>query len=736
MNLVDLGLKLKYRSSNDDIVKSFFIPTLSCAKVYKRAAGFFSSSSLIEVSKGITGLVKNKGKTYIIASPYLQEKDIKAINKGYEIREKVIEEALLNSFDHPKNFFEEERLNLLAHLIATNQLDIKIAFMENKGKLGVYHEKIGIIEDFDGNKIAFTGSLNESSNAFTKNFESIDVFFSWGGKDNQIRVIDKERDFNRLWDDDTRKVRVIGFPKVVKKRLLSYKRDSLNLDVDRLQFADKSTEIKEQGSDYKLTKNLEDYYPKVPPDITLYDYQKEAVGAWEQKGYKGIFDMATGTGKTITGLAAIARLSKKVDHKLAVIIVCPYQHLVEQWVEDIIKFNMKPIIGYSASKQKNWKKRLKNAIIAFNLQVKKHICFVTTNATFSSNFVQEHIDRIKGNVVIVIDEAHHFGALNLSRTLNPKIPYRLALSATLERHMDEEGTKKLFDYFGEKCIEYTIERAIKEKKLAPYYYYPIQVHLNDQELEEYKAISRELVKHYSNKKSGRLKIDEIGKILLIKRARIVAAATDKISKLGNIMQQYKNASHILVYCGATTMRDPGYREGKGDSDEIRQIEAVSDLLGNKLNMRIAQFTSSESAEEREILKRGFAEGKHVQALVAIRCLDEGVNIPSIKMAFILASSTNPKEYVQRRGRVLRKAPGKEYAIIYDFITMPRPLDEVKYLPREETRGDLSLVKKEMERMKDFASIAENPSCVDSLITKIQDAYDLLLIRGDNYEFWD
>lgn len=184
------------------------------------------------------------------------------------------------------------------------------------------------------------------------------------------------------------------------------------------------------------------------------------------------------------------------------------------------------------------------------------------------------------------------------------------------------------------------------------------------------------------------------------------------------------------------MRDPGYREGKGDSDEIRQIEAVSDLLGNKLNMRIAQFTSSESAEEREILKRGFAEGKHVQALVAIRCLDEGVNIPSIKMAFILASSTNPKEYVQRRGRVLRKAPGKEYAIIYDFITMPRPLDEVKYLPREETRGDLSLVKKEMERMKDFASIAENPSCVDSLITKIQDAYDLLLIRGDNYEFWD
>lgn len=189
---------------------------------------------------------------------------------------------------------------------------------------------------------------------------------------------------------------------------------------------------------------------------------------------------------------------------------------------------------------------------------------------------------------------------------------------------------------------------------------------------------------------------------------------------------------MLVYCGATTISDPDYREGSADESERKQINVVADMLGNELGMRISKFTSEETAQEREALKSAFDEGKHLQALVAIRCLDEGVNIPSIKTAFILASSTNPKEYIQRRGRVLRKYPGKNKAVIYDFITLPIAIDEVENYPPEVVKSTWGLVIREIERMKDFAGISENPWDVDSLINQIEDAYKLNTFEGDNY----
>ncbi|WP_200889535.1 DEAD/DEAH box helicase family protein [Cohnella kolymensis] len=686
--------------------------------IYQRAVGFFSSSALIEISYGITELLKNGGKIQLIASPRLQKEDIDAIEKGYEERSAIIERAIIQSFSEPKNYFEEQRLNLLATLVAQGRLDIKIAFIEDKSGIGMYHEKVGLIHDADGNVVAFTGSMNETSTAFSHNYETIDVFCSW--TEDSERVSTKQSAFNALWNDYEPRMKTIEFPRLAREKLQSYKNDQLDLNID----------IQERRTEYVIATSPSG--PQVPEGVDLHSYQLEAIDQWAKQDFRGIFDMATGTGKTFTGLGAICRLFKACKNELAVIIVCPYQHLVEQWVEDIVKFNMKPIIGYSASTQKDWKKRLKETTIAFNLGVKKHFCFITTNATFSSEYVRQQINMMDGNVVLVVDEAHNFGAANLSKTMNPKIPYRLALSATLERHGDEDGTEKLFQYFGEKCIEYTLEMAIKEEKLTPYYYHPVVVYLCDEELEEYKKLSRELIKHCSKSASGKLVIDEYGKMILIKRARIVAAARYKISKLEEFIEPYKEDKHILVYCGAATIRDLGYEEGVADEAEIRQIDAVSDLLGNKMNIRISQFTSAESAQVREQLKEEFSEGKHIQALVAIRCLDEGVNIPSIKLAFILASSTNPKEYVQRRGRVLRKSIGKTHAVIYDFITLPRPLDQVKNLPTDETRIDISLVKKEITRMKDFASIAENPSEADKLINMIEESYDLLTIGGDEY----
>jgi superfamily II DNA or RNA helicase len=408
---------------------------------------------------------------------------------------------------------------------------------------------------------------------------------------------------------------------------------------------------------------------------------------------------------------------------------------VEQWVEDIEKFGMKPIVCYSASRQKDWKARLKTAVSGFNLGVIDHFCIVSTNATFSSDYVQGQVSALKGNTLLIVDEAHNFGAENLSKALLPNMKYRLALSATIDRYGDEEGTQKLYSYFGEKCIEYTLKEAIDNGMLTPYYYHPIVVSLNESELAEYLEITRQIVSAVTRGKGNKNTLSEYAKMLLIKRARLVAAANEKILRLREEIAPYINDTHILVYCGATTMKDVDYKDGQPPVDDVRQIDIAVDLLGNELGMRVSKFTSEESAEERDILKKEFADAKHLQALIAIRCLDEGVNIPSIKTAFILASSTNPKEYVQRRGRVLRKYEGKQFARIYDFITLPIPFDQVDQHSDEVVNAVKALAKREITRMLDFASISENPSAVDTLKNDILDAYNILIEGGSDDGEW-
>lgn len=400
--------------------------------------------------------------------------------------------------------------------------------------------------------------------------------------------------------------------------------------------------------------------------------------------------------------------------------------MVEQWVEDIVLFGMKPIIGYSSSIQRSWKKNLESAIRDQKLKVRKRefFCFVTTNATFSSEFVQNQLSKIRSDILLMVDEAHNFGSDNLRRLLLPNYKYRLALSATLDRHGDPEGTEALYRYFGGKCIEYSLEKAIGEGKLTPYKYYPVIVSLSDIELQEYDNLTTQIAKCLTKDKRGKTVLSEKGKRLALQRSRLVAGASGKIQALEKYIMPYIEDKHILVYCGATTVFDGNQENMQIDNDEIRQIDLVTDLLGNKLHMKVSQFTSKENVEERNILKREFADGSNLQALIAIKCLDEGVNIPKIKTAFILASTNNPKEYIQRRGRVLRLAEGKDYAEIYDFITLPRKLDEVTGITEEQMKRELTLVKNELCRAEEFARIALNSVTASAIIDDIRTAYDL------------
>lgn len=717
MGYEKLTILRSYKTNKNNIVKEFYLPVLHESVLYKRAVGFFSSTALIELSKGIADLIKNAGKIRFIVSPLLSQDDIEAIQRGYDAR-KVIDEALLREFQDPQSPSEEERLNWLAYLIATNRLEIKVAFTPPQKVTGMYHEKIGIIYDSFGNKIAFTGSMNETINAFHNNYESIVVFNSLISEDRQ-RVEDLERDFDSLWAGRENNIQVIEFPAVLKERLLSFRKSDMNLTLD-------DSDIETSYEALPIAPGV----PRIPHGVSLHDYQTEAIDAWAKNDYCGIFDMATGTGKTFTGLGATVRLFS--DHKrLAIIIVCPYQHLVEQWVEDIRLFNLIPTIGYSASKQTDWKKRLANDIMDFKLKVIDVFCFVTTNATYSSDYVQKQLAKLGKDTLLIVDEAHNFGAPYLRKTLNPKFEYRLALSATLNRHGDEEGTQALFSYFGDKCIEYSLERAIREEKLTPYFYYPQIVFLTADELDKYHELSRRIIKHCHINEKGKTEISEAGKKLLIERARIVAGAANKVAMLKKLMQPHKDDTQILVYCGAARSNDFSQDSSEQDIEGERQIVSVSKMLGLELGMKVTHFTSAESSGERERIRQQFAKADPYQAIVAIKCLDEGVNIPSIKTAFILASSTNPKEYIQRRGRVLRKYPGKTHAVIYDFVTLPEDLSHVN-LGSETARFDLSLVKKEILRMKEFGEISKNPSDADQVIKELSEVYGLDTISEEDY----
>lgn len=314
IKLSDLDLKIEYRSDSDNLITDFYDKCLRESNLYKRAVGYFTSNSLALAAKGLQQFINNGGKMQLIASPLLLQEDIEAINRGYFERESVIEQAILRQLDVTEDEIINERLNVLANLVTNNQLDIKIVVFKPEEEPGIYHEKIGIFSDVDGNAVAFTGSANETAGGLYSNFESIDVFCSWKEGDAQ-RVCLKVDAFDKLWADSTNRVDVYEFPEAAKRRLLEYRKTTiLDIDPELSRAVVKESEC--VGEQCRMPKWLE-----------LRDYQREAIARWLENNGLGILEMATGTGKTLTALAALATLHEGLKG-VGMVIVCPYKHLV------------------------------------------------------------------------------------------------------------------------------------------------------------------------------------------------------------------------------------------------------------------------------------------------------------------------------------------------------------------------------------------------------------------------
>lgn len=423
-------------------------------------------------------------------------------------------------------------------------------------------------------------------------------------------------------------------------------------------------------------------------DIKLRDYQIEAIDSWFENGCNGIFEMATGTGKTFTALACFDKLLTTKD-SLCTVIACPQSHLIDQWIREIKKFYNGSIV-VASSKNNKWKEDLANLVLELYLGVIDKVVILTTHISLASDFFLENIQDIELEKLLIVDEVHGIGSQKQMLGLNDIYDYRLGLSATPSRYFDDIGTEVINDFFGGVVFEFDLTRALTEINpdtgktyLTPYIYKPIVVNLNNEELDEYRELSTKIARLFATKEYD---VKESLNGLLFKRQNIINNAEEKYDAFRNILRERPYIDKLIVYCSP------------------QQIDQIQEILIEEGVSPQHRFTQKQSASkkkkedysEREFLLKKFADGSY-KALVAIKCLDEGVDVPVAENAIILSSTSNPREHIQRRGRILRNAPGKKEATIYDVLVFPE----------ENSEQGKKIRQKEINRYLDFAVNAEN-----------------------------
>lgn len=689
-----MTLKLSdgYRSSSHRLYADFFAQLLRLASNYDRAAAYFSSSVYFTAPTEFGEFFDRGGTMRLVCSPFLESRDISAFTDGIINRPRILKErrsaSELLKAGNPGQ--------LVSSLIARGAIQIRIATGLPSAHDRLFHEKIGLFRDDEGNVLAFSGSANESRSAWLENFERIDLFRGWGQEIERSKVRRFDLQFRDLWMNDTPTLRVTDLVDALRSGILKPRVDGIEstLSLPNGPIVVRQPEI--------LTP---------PLDVRLFEHQQAAINEWAKAGGRGVLAMATGSGKTITALTLASRLYDGIGPGMALLIIAPFIHLVDQWCSVASTFGLQPI--RCAESLLSWRDELNFGVHALNTDARNVLSIAVTPNTLTSPVFQAAIQRIRKPLLVIGDEVHNFGTESITAAL-PMSSYRVGLSATPDRWRDEVGTLRVQEYFGPIVFRYGLDRAIREGILTPYHYFPVLVELREEEVEEYLALTRLLARYMHNDEDG--SVGEAVKTLLIRRARLIASAAEKLPRLAADLQSIRRDTHILVYCG------DGQVEGQDAASTVRQVDEAVRMIGRDLGMTCARYTAETSPERRQAVLRQFASGE-IQVLVAIRCLDEGVDIPETRVAFILASSTNPRQFIQRRGRLLRRSPGKRRAEIYDYFTSPRLSD----VPPESAEYPIAraLIASQMKRAQEFASLAENAPQARAALRNLVNHFNLL-----------
>lgn len=705
MNFKDLAIQGTYSSEESNILRDFYIPVLEHSVAYDRAVGYFSASMLSYAAQGLTSFVKNQGKMRLLIGDPLELDEYDAVKKGLSMAEALAKinkklDLILNTVD--SEVFKN-RLDILSWLVAAGRLEIKIAITVR----GLYHEKIGIFSDSEGNQLIFSGSANETSAALLPdfNFESIAAYPSW--KDEIFEEYGKpivER-FERLWSGIAKKVITINLPSEAYEQLKKFYDKDVFPDLD----FEKKLDIIDIDSP-------DDPYPNIPTyfeghKYALMSHQESALNEWRARDFMGIMALATGAGKTITAIHAGVKLAlahrDNHNRNFVLVVSVPYQVLADQWCLVMEKFNIRAIRCYKD--KQIWQAQLSSEVSDLTLSEKpKFLAAVVVNATLAKEEFQEQMSRISSaNLMFVGDECHHHGLENVSKKL-PKARYRLGLSATPWSNADELKKSIISEYYGAVIATYSLEDALRDKVLTPYNYIMHRVYLEEDESESYVELSYKISQLYAIKQQGgKINEDELMH-LYMSRMRILGSANQKFTKLKSLVNKSAPSQNTLFYCGdGSTTED-------GSETPLRDVERVTKILANA-KWKTSRFTAQESNLERNRIIENF-KMQHIDAVVAIRVLDEGFDIPACESAYILASSRNERQFIQRRGRILRRAPGKTKSFIHDFIVLPSPNDRTTYLNE--------LVGQEIERAIEFNRFALDQDDNWSILKDISNDYDL------------
>ena len=442
-------------------------------------------------------------------------------------------------------------------------------------------------------------------------------------------------------------------------------------------------------------------------------HQRDALNAWSEKGgFVGIFDLATGAGKTITACYAIVQMAGGIPG-LTVVIAVPYQNLADQWCDILAEFGIDPIRCYVS--KADWSEKLDRAIHELEMAAKSFAAIVVVNRTLKSPEFQSAIARIPADRFLWIgDECHHHASESYSGFLPVQAKYRIGLSATPEHYLDADRNTRLAAYYGETVFTYSLRQAIEDGVLTPYDYFPHIVELTTDEADEFVDLSNEIARAFAREATAASKPSLGLTALLMRRARVIASAANKVPALAAALRGRRPHPHTLFYCGDGTVE--GDAETGEEQFSGRQIEVVSRQL-DRLGWRLSRFTSREPRREREDILANFRIGL-IDAMVAIKCLDEGIDVPACSTAFILASSRDPRQFIQRRGRILRRSPGKDHATIHDFVTI-LPADY-----HDQAGHARKLIQSELRRVAEFNALARNGSHAYDTLRPVLNAYNL------------
>lgn len=700
MSLKDLAFKKSYDSDIDNILVDFYIPVLSASIEYLRLTGFFSSTAFALAAKGISALIRNRGTMKLVTGAKFEKEDIEAIKEAYTNPETILKYKMLDDLDHLEDRFVEDHVRALAWMVANKRLKIKIAIVySDEGypldsktleRQGIFHQKVGVLGDLYGHRISFSGSDNESARGWQSNIEEFKVFRSWEETEKGYFEADFSK-FNKFWEGLARRTKTIDMPEAIEKKLVEIApKDIDELDLDRW--------IEDRGQ---------------VPTVELRDYQRKAIESWFANKGKGIFEMATGTGKTIAALGCLKK-TLKTEKSLVAVISSPFIHLSEQWIREFNKLGIHCDKIIADSSRNRWKDRFVDSIMDVENGISERLVILTTHNTFAASdfidIVKESKRRVpKLKFFLIIDEVHGIGAPERRKGLIEDYDYRLGLSATPKRWFDLEGTDRIFSYFRDVVFSFSLKDAIDAGYLTPYVYKPKFASLTPEEMEKYESETRKISRAYHRSKDEDEK-DEIFTLLCIKRQKIIRNAANKLVVFQKLLDELKELKHCLIYCSP------------------QQIRTIQDIL-NKRDIIQHKFTQREGTKpearyggisERDFLIQKFSEGIY-QALVSMKCLDEGVDVPPARFAIMLDNSGNPREYIQRRGRVLRKFPGKTSAVIHDIIVEPtlRPNTPIELRDIEK-----KIISKELQRYRDFASSSQNAEECLKIMQDIEAMYGL------------